>query len=330
MTLLNDLEHLIQSRFDELGIHCEKSLSINELAQRYFEMCMRMVDLKPRRLHFSDQVKAALKRLDRETTNRSKHPVVHAVRRLGRTFQEGGDVNKSLSQNIQHASSFDGLFWHYGIHHFHLGKKQEQDRFDKRSKYLLYAVVRPNDVYFIDVRRHPRKRNRSEWVREALLETIDNNWPFILNKYTVNNVKGDNLTDEQKSELRRKNINFFPEINGKAIMPIYGGLTGAGRSALCLRFADELVFELNHHEQTFADPKIRLAVSEDLKLKGYDIDSEFEIELVFVEDLDLSDELMKLFKAEDCDSKSIFNFGFFVVERQTRSPIHITVLPSET
>ena len=51
---------------------------------------------------------------------------------------DGVNVNAFLSKNLRNAAGWDGLFWHYGMHHFHLGRGTGKDGFVKRSKHLLF------------------------------------------------------------------------------------------------------------------------------------------------------------------------------------------------
>ena len=131
---------------------------------------------------------------------------------------DGVNVNAFLSKSIGKAEGWDGLLWSYGMHHFHLGRETGKDGFVKRSKHLLFAIVAPTDAYFVDVRPHPPKDGIG-WVSQELLEIVHSNWPELIEEKVLHGVSGDQLTDEEMQELRRKNTNYAMNIGGKAIAP---------------------------------------------------------------------------------------------------------------
>ncbi len=131
-------------------------MALDRLAARYFEMTIRHIQPGPRRVHFSDQTHASLGDLSRRGVgDNSARDAWGAVFRLRQILVEGGNVNGFLSKNIRRATSWDGLLWQYGMHHFHLGRESIKDGFVNRSDYLLFAIVAPDDVFFVDVRLHP-------------------------------------------------------------------------------------------------------------------------------------------------------------------------------
>ena len=218
---------------------------------------------------------------------------------------DGVNVNAFLSKSIGKAEGWDGLLWSYGMHHFHLGRETGKDGFVKRSKHLLFAIVAPTDAYFVDVRPHPPKDGIG-WVSQELLEIVHSNWPELIEEKVLHGVSGDQLTDEEMQELRRKNTNYAMNIGGKAIAPLLGGL------------AIRLLHELRYHEEVLRNEEVRQAVAQDLHEKGFDVEPSLDLELVILEELDPTPELIATLTAEGCISRDLCRSGFAIGEKKSR------------
>ena len=324
MTFYSDLSRLIHREFDKHGISYGRSMTIDRLAARYLEMTIRQIHPAPRRVHFSDQTQASLGELSRRgAKDTSARDAWGAVFRLRQILVEGGTVNAFLSRNIRRATGWDGLLWQYGLHHFHLGSESTRDGFVKRSGHLLFAIVAPQDVYFVDVRPHPPRGGGIEWVSQELLRIVHLNWPKLIEASVLHGVRGAALTDAEMYELRRKNVNYAMDIDGKAIAPLVGGMAGDGSSVLCTLWAGRLLSELRYHEKVLRSEQVRRAVARDMRARGCDIGPKLEFELVFVEELDPTPELLAVLTAETCISRDLCQMGLAVVDQKTRSPIAI-------
>ena len=248
MTLHSDLSRLIKGQLDKNSISYDGWMPLHRLVARYFEMNVRHIHPVPRRVHFSDQTHASLGKLLRpdhdDTSGRDAWGTVFRLRQL---IVDGANVNAFLSKNIRSATGWDGLLWHYGMHHFHLSSDVGVDGFVKRSDHLLFAILAPLDAYFVDVRPHPPK-DGVEWVSQELLHIVHSNWPELIEANVLHCVCGTQLTDCEIHQLRRKNMNYAIEIDGKAIAPLGGGMAGDGSSVLCTIFASKLLRNLRHHE----------------------------------------------------------------------------------
>ena len=323
MTLYSDLSRLIRGQFDKHGISYDRSMPLHRLTARYFETSMRRIQPVPRRVHFSDQIHDSLGELSRrvkdDTAARDAWGVVFRLRQL---LADGDNVNGFLTTNIGRAAALDGLLWHYGMHHFHLGREMDKDGFVERSDYLLFAIVAPMDTYFVDVRPHPPRRGIG-WVSQDLLRIVHSNWPKLIEMNVLHGVSGDDLTDEEMQELRRKNFNYAMNIDGKAIAPLLGGIAGDGSSVLCTVSASWLMNELRFHKEVLRNEEVRQAVAQDMRARGIDVEPTLEFELVFLEDLTPTPELLAVLTGERCISKDLCRRGLAVVEKRTRSPIAI-------
>ena len=323
MSLESDLSRLIRNQFDKNGISFKCSIRLERLTARYFEMTARRIQPAPRDVHFSDQIHTSLGKLSREGEgDSSARDAWGMVFGLRQHLVDGVNVNAFLSKNIRNADGWDGLLWTYGMHHFHLGRETDGDGFVKRSKHLLFAIVTPTDAYFVDVRPHP-PRDGIGWVSQELLQIVHSSWPNLIEANVLRGVSGDELTDEEMQELRRKNMNYTVNIDGKVIVPLLGGIASDGSSVLCTWLAISLLKELRYHEEVLRNEEVRQAVAEDLRGKGHDVEPTLEFELMLLEQLTPTPELLARLTDEGCISGDLCRRGFAIVEKKTRSPIAI-------
>ena len=207
---------------------------------------------------------------------------------------EGRNVNGSLSRNIRYATgarSRHGLPWHYGMHHFHLGSGRAADGFVQRSDYRLLAILAPQDAYFIDVREHPPPGG-IEWASQDLLGIVHSNWPELIETKTLNGIQGDELSDIQVHELRRKNVNRALDLGGAAIAPLLGGTAGDGSSVLATLWAGRLLDDLRYHEDVLRSREGQRAITEAMRARGFTVAPTPEFDLTFLDDLDPAPELV--------------------------------------
>ena len=328
MSFKSDLVRIIKQQFDNVGVLYEDTLDTCALAASYLEMLNRRVVLIPRTVHYSKEIHESLGDLKRKADmpqGRAQGDAWTAVFLIRCLLAEGKNVNRFLSTRIDSATgkkSRDGLLWDYGMHHFHLSTTFEESGFVKRSDYLLFAIITQEHAYFVDVRLHRDPQNLG-WVRQELLKIVHSNWPELIESNILQGVKGTVLADEEKAELRRKNINHVPELGGNPVAPLGGGTMADGSSALCRVSAMKLLHEIRRHQTYFdAQPSDLRSALED---KGVKIAGGMEFELVLQDGLNPSEELIDSLRSERCLSRDICGMGFAVVERTTRLPIVVSL-----
>ena len=328
MDFESDLEHIIKRQFNEHGICYEDNLDVRSLSARYLEMLNRRIVPIPREVLFSEEIDDSLGKLTRETKVKQREKATEAWRAvffIRYLLTEGKNLNGFLSRKIESATgerSRDGLLWDLGMHHFHLSKKVEASGFVKRSDYLLFTIITQENAYFVDVRPHRDPQNLG-WVRQKLLKIVHSNWPELIESNVLRGVTGDVLTDEQKKELRRKNINHVAELGGSAVAPLGGGTMVDGSSAVCRWLAQKLLHEIGRHQAYFdTQPSDLRSALED---KGLERAGEMEFDLVLLDGLNPSDELIDSLREDQCLSRDLCKMGFAVVERTTRSPIVVSL-----
>ena len=330
MSFKSDLVDIVKQKFEKTGICYDDNMDVCGLAACYFEMLNRRIVPIPREVLFSEEIHDSLGKLTRETEVKQREKATEAwgaVFFIRYLLTEGKNLNGFLSRKIDSATgerSRDGLLWDFGMHHFHLSKKVEASSgFVKRSDYLLFAIITQEHAYFVDVRPHRDPQNLG-WDRQELLEIVHLNWPELIDANILQGVKGTVVTDEQKKELRRKNTNHVPELGGNAVAPLGGGTMGDGSSLVCRWWAMKLLHEISCHQDRFdTQPSDLRSALED---KGLGKAGEMEFELVLLDGLNPSDELIDSLREDQCLSRDLCQMGFAVVERTTRSPIVLSCL----
>ncbi|MDE3262506.1 MAG: hypothetical protein OYL41_11055 [Acidobacteriota bacterium] len=332
MDLTADLDRIIREQFDKSGVSYDQSLQVGDLAAIYFEMLNRRIYPRPRRVHFSKELTESLGRLTRETDPNQKRKAADAwsaVFKIRYLMVRGRNVNAFLHKGIESATgkrSRDGMLWDFGMHHFHLSTELGDSGFVERSDYLLFAVLTEEDAYFVDVRRHPTADDFG-WSRQELLKIVQANWRALTEPTKLYGVQGDAWTDQERATLRKKNANVVTDLDGQAVAPLGGGLTAAGSSILCRRRADELMQEIESHQEYFDTPPAELRPA--LQNRGMATAGKMEFDLVLLGDLGLSKDDLDALGGDHCFSKRLCELGFAVVERTTRCPIVVNCVRKE-
>ena len=320
----SDLEGIIKKQFAEAGVQYDKTMDIRELTVRYLENLNRRIVSTPRQVLFSEEIHDSLGDLRRKGVIENSEDAAEAwtaaffIRWL---LSEGENVNGFLTKGIEYATGNrrkDNLLWDFGMHHFHIGKQFEKTGFVVRSNYLLFAIVTEGCAYFVDIRPH-RDPENYQWVRQDLLGIVNSNWPEMVDSRILRGVEGTKISDEELHALRRKNVNHAPRLGDNTIMPLGGGMMADGSSTLCKNYAMEVLHEIQRHQDFFDTRPSEVRVA--LEANGIEASGEMQFDLVLMEDLTLSKELLECLRKDECLSKRLSQFGIAVVERASRSPI---------
>ena len=325
MNFKSDLIDIIKHYFSMEGISSEDDGEASDLAAQFCEMRIRRIVPKPRTVHFSTELHDSLGKLTLETNAQQKGKALEAWRavfRIRELLENGAGITPYLSRSVNDSTSTDKLLWDYGMHHFHLNSKSDASGFVERSDYLLFAIVADKDAYFVDVRKH-QDPEKLLWVRQDLLRIVHSNWPELTTSRSVQGVKGDIVTDAQKRELRKKNVNLIAEVGGHAIAPLGMGTMADGSSTFCRMWGAKLLFEVERHVSYFYNqpPELR----RELEAKGMDVSSEMEFQLVLLDSLNPSAEVIESLQGDCCLSRELSRMGFAIVEATTKFPISVSV-----
>ena len=323
MDFRSDLRHAIVSEFARQGISYPEHAGVADLAIRYLEMRVRRIEPVPRQVHFSDEIHDSLGSLIRDVDQKYREKASEAwgtVFYLSSLFEDGGNVLPHLSRLVTNTDPGkpDGLLWDYGMHHLHLSRNVEADGFVERTRWLLFTIVGAEDAYFVDVRLHTDPE-RFQWVRQDLLMIVHRNWPELTESRLLRGVTGDEITDTQKRELRRKNVNVVHAIEGLAIAPLGLGTTSDGHSVSRRVLAYKLLDELERYQKSLDCSREKL--HEVFVEHGMVDDAEMDFKLSCKAELNVSDDDDVEMCLTEGFSGDLWRLGFVMIETNTRSAI---------
>ena len=126
------------------------------------------------------------------------------LQRLEHTILTGADLKPYRSRQSQNTEFQDGLFDHWNIHHFHLGKNTEKDGFIERTDDLLFCLIDETSAYFIKIASH----DSSPWVKKELISIIHQNWPAVLDHCRLKGISSVELNyqDDDLGKLRKAGL----------------------------------------------------------------------------------------------------------------------------
>jgi len=225
-------EFLIKSIKAE-GYPVDENQNVDELGIIYYQIKLRKISTKPRKLYKSDVFYCPPKYLT-------------GLSNLENTIINGFDLKPFCSTWLDDLDYQDKMLFDWNIHHFHLGNAMESNGYVTRTGPLAYAFVTEEAIHLIQIFSH------GEWTNKDLLNIVDNNWPLLLEPYYIRGVVDieyelDSI-DHQK--LRRKNINTINKINGKFLMGPGMGLTSDGsstRAVISKNIACERLQDIEKH-----------------------------------------------------------------------------------
>lgn len=216
----------VGSLFDSSNNHvkaCEK------FSERMIALCNfmeKIVSIKPRKVYFSRYL---IKKID-EDLNKD---IIEKIELFKKKFENGEDINSNLSKGIFNSNSWDYILNIWNIRHLHLSESVELNRSEmsnNRSDYLLFFVLNEENVYFIDVRKHPRGAGFTSF---QFLEILDESkWLNLIGfeEHKDINVKPVIEKDEDIYELTKRGLNISVyKINGKYYMKNIGITSKGGK-----------------------------------------------------------------------------------------------------
>lgn len=327
MSFKSDLADIVKQQFDMVGISYHDNMDVRDMTARYIEILNRRIVPKPRKVHFSDEIHDSLGKLVHEPDEEQREKALEAWRTIfdiRHLLAKGENVTRFLSKGVKNLESRDEMLWDFGMHHLHLDRTLEASGdFVERSDYLLIAIITNANAYFVDVRPHSDPQGL-EWVRQDLLGIVHSNWPELIESNILRGIEGDGvLKDEEINELRKKKINHTPQFGDDVVFPLGGGMMSDGSSALCRKWTNELLQEVERHQSYFDDQPAELRSG--LEANGIEPAGKMEFELVLLESLNPTDEVVALLTAEQCLSRELCRMGFTIVEKNARVPIVVSL-----
>lgn len=190
-------------------------------------------------------------------------PTDHAAgyRNLVRAVENGAKLRPWLSTLVRKLNERDELLDDWGIHHFHLGNALHDKRttFVARTDEVAFAMVRPDAVYFLTATSHDPGTVPFVWTQTELVEIVHRNWPTLIAKSRTS-LKGQTLTAEKRSELRKCRVNSSVRMSdGTVYYAPGGGMMSNGDGGIDYLYQMQLLRQVDYLEAAVRQcaPQIR-------------------------------------------------------------------------
>ncbi len=296
MNFEKDLRKQIIQLLNDGKIKFNNQDSTHGLLMSFLNVVNRTIKPIPRKVFLSDNIEKIIRQ------NKLDRKYIKALLNFKLAFEKGIDMNGHLSANIYYSdmsvkdkrnsiykNSRDYLLDDWGIYHIHLNEKEAKNEQEmrrnkntkdkgNRSEYLLFVKIIGNEIYFIDIYNHNTK---NVFSNQELLETLDRNWHFILEKYKDPGLIAVNrLTNKEIGEARKKG-SFMPyTINNKVYSPIGGGLNSAGTNIFHTDNADNILDDMGLIEEDIKkNENIHNEIEFITGIKGYNKNLEFKFNI---------------------------------------------------
>lgn len=241
MDFLEDIRRFVLDRLPcrEGGRAELAAMSATDLLIVYRNWSDRLIRPTPRRVHQSHALLA---------NPLASDPLYEpALRQIMDRFRSGGDLTPHLSARIREGycerrgervrnADLDLMLNDWGIHHLHLSTVIGDGGFVQRTGPLLFACVREEDAYLIDVMTH------NDWTSLHVFEVMVREWPdagLVRQIHGVLSLSG-GVSEQDYKTLRGKHANALIEVDGK-VYSSANGLTAAGTSISATMLADQLI-----------------------------------------------------------------------------------------
>jgi hypothetical protein len=229
LDFLSDFREMLVDELRHLGYVQSENEGVEQIFVRYLNVTSRIPEQQPWHVHKS-----------RELSNLTLRPkIASGLASFIEAAEDGKDLRPWVSDEITDADFRDLMFYDWGIYHFHLGNGFRPDGFTKRTDELLFAITGPRsaDMYLLNILPHPRKilPDKNSFEDQDLLRIVEDNWPALLNPYTVR-IKSlvNRPTNEDIGQYRRVGLVAFVETpGGRVLSPMGGGIT-TGKTSLRL------------------------------------------------------------------------------------------------
>lgn len=209
------------------GFAVDSSETVMKVFRLFFEVTGRTIARRSRAVRWSRELEA------KPLTDTQRN----ALLCIQAESLAGEELNPRYSRQQWDPSFSDGLLNDWGIHHFHLGAPGEGPMgLAGGTKELLYAFVRSDDLYFIDLLTH------DDFAEYDLIEIVHKNWPELISRYRAPFVQA--AKRPSPADLKKARKCLTPVISlsdGIVYMAVGGGISTAGTSVEAYDMARALV-----------------------------------------------------------------------------------------
>lgn len=237
-----DIISFFQAKHIDYDLSAEQEKINNDLGKadriRYEERILallnyidRIVNPIPRKVVFSNVINNKI------STGSLPAEIITEVNRFKELLTNGEDVNNHLSKTIFDPEKIDYAFNLWRIKHFHLNYDtafEKNAMSGNRSEWLLFAIVKDDNAYFLDVRNHPRGEGFTAYSFFEIIAA--NGWLPVIGYLEQKNVTSLHCDEDeiQKDEaiykLIKAGINRPSKYCGSYYIGIFDGATASGDS----------------------------------------------------------------------------------------------------
>lgn len=217
-----DIRSLYASKLEALGVPVKPADTASNLIVRYFSVPNRRIPRFTRNVIWSPELKTQLAQLSTDYQ--------HALAKIEEIARAGDDLDPYQSRDIARQPwKSDPQLLEWGITHFHLGLAPDarHSQMVAGTADLLFVVVRPDTLYFVDVMPH------ASFSKQRLFDVANKSWPHLFGHARLAGVVGLEYepTDEERKALRAAGINV-PTLgaDGHVYGAVQGGVTTSGAS----------------------------------------------------------------------------------------------------
>jgi hypothetical protein len=219
MDFYNDIVQIAKDILDHYDIERDDLTNDRQIIDRWANAQLKLVKSVPRRVVQSTLI-----------ANHTDPNIIRSLETIKAKLTNGEDINPYLSKGIFRPDYTDYLFSDWGIYHLHLSNAVAGRYFMARSDSLLFVIIDQNCAYLIDIRPHDE---RDIFAQKALLKTVRDEWPHILEPYRLKGCVDVSLEiddPESITKMRKAGVNVVHRIGNDVYAPMGGGISTAATS----------------------------------------------------------------------------------------------------
>jgi hypothetical protein len=212
MDFFNDYAEWCRAALLTAGYAVDPTETAESLVTKYFNVRHRRVPPRARQVHKAKSFHCPTEHLA-------------GLQAFLAKATNGDDLRPYQSTRLAKAEFDDAMLNDWGVQHFHLGtgSHPKLPSFVSRTGPVLYAVVKDDDLYCINVMEH------GKWSSQDILESINTNWRHLLSPShpKSSNLKPQGLavhySDEDIAKLRKAGIQPITQRKDGSITIAPGG-----------------------------------------------------------------------------------------------------------
>lgn len=243
INLKKDWEQLTREYLKDEGFKVDDKYE----AIDYFKALRKIIPCKPREIFHSKEFDCP-------------QEILGDLKLIEKVIKKGDSLKPFMSRRFKDIKYNDLLLNDWNIHHFHLSSELEIKNgkytgLMKRSDWLLMTFINDDAAYFINVYPHGEKYL---WTRKSMLEIISRNWPELIEKFKLKEIKelGKPISEKEYAELRRCKALVLTQLDeGSVFAPIGGGYASSGASIMAVMQYDYWSEYLNNAQEIFEEKK---------------------------------------------------------------------------